>query len=861
MEIMEVVENYTSCYMGLQNLWKNNKKKEFVQVLQKSLSCAPNPFKLALVCIKLCPDLFKSKNNGMAVAVALELQSFLSKQEKCYSGCLTEEMQIDVFHLAVRQKNTGMMRVLTKVYQLGDVREQLIPTLHAMIVEQQYKEVCTLATLLDLQEHFPTQELIVPLFCLDRLCLADEFLASSPKHQKELVIFIDSVIGKEPETSLILEKFNITDIGKFKPSKVLCNVLGRLLKRFQLDMSLCPHLYKRRSVGGLRYLFYKYYIEKGLQTTAFHSLVEDAVKETPDLKYTLVNLFCEYCDPHSALPYIHKYQMKSEKLPHSIRDVMLACPSLDQVYSCQIATKVAPEECWDEDEISYPLSICQENIILIDSMEEFERCMIEVSKSPVLGLDSEWKPTFGIGAGEQVSLMQIATATHAYLIDIMSLQPLLDNSHWSQLGNIFTDANITKLGYGIKSDFKILAKLHPDLKKLLTTPKNIIDFDQTKTVLLELLPDIFSFNTSVYKGLSDLVYRCFGKPLNKSEQFSNWANRPLSRSQKLYAALDAVCLMDIYGYLNAKSQELGCSDWQNLKMSTPQPNPKTVKKSKKKEPSPDKTSVVQRRQGPIVAKDFHVVCDTMLQGLAKKLRLCGIDAVALENDQTSDDCIDFYEKERRYVLSRGTAYRRLVKYIPAEYICHVESEGARQQLEEVMAIFNVKLSPSDLFARCTKCNSGSYINVPPAIIRKVRENQEKVEYVPDEWMDFGEERINLISGVTENGVKLQIEKLILAVVEKAEVLYICARCGRCYWEGSHQERAFKEIITQFLDTENTDVYSKTSGSSSDSNSYKTYSRCEDVNRSTVQPLKSGNLGTRPLLDHRKSRNIEYIHKK
>ncbi|XP_064101271.1 uncharacterized protein LOC135211927 [Macrobrachium nipponense] len=183
------------------------------------------------------------------------------------------------------------------------------------------------------------------------------------------------------------------------------------------------------------------------------------------------------------------------------------------------------------------------------------------------------------------------------------------------------------------------------------------------------------------------------------------------------------------------------------------------------------------------------------QGLAKKLRLCGIDAVALENGQTSDDCIEFYEKERRYVLSRRGPPLRidgLVKYIPAEYICHVESEGARQQLEEVMAIFKVKLSPNDLFARCTKCNSGSYINVPPAIIKKIRENQDKVEYVPDEWMDFGEERINLTSGVTQNGVKLQIEKLILAVVEKAEVLYICARCGRCYWEGSHQERAFRE---------------------------------------------------------------------
>ncbi|XP_068236565.1 exonuclease mut-7 homolog isoform X1 [Palaemon carinicauda] len=797
---MEPIENYTGCYIGLQSLWKNNKKKQFAESMQRNLSYASNPFKLTLVCIKLCPDLFKSKNNGMPVALALELQTFIDKQHKSYSDCLTDQMQIDVFQLAIRQKNTGMMRVLTKVYRLGDVREQIVPMLRAMIVEEHYKEVCTFATLLDLQDCFSTEELIVPLFCLDRLCLADEFLASSPKHQKETVIFLDRVLGKEPEATRLLEKFNVTNVGQFKSSKVLGNVLGRLLKRFQLDMSICPHLYKRRSVGGLRYLFYKYYIEKGLQKPSFHSLVEDAVHETPDLKYTLIDLFCEYCDPQSAVPYIHKFKIDYKTLPKAITDAMLACQA-DSFRSVAVA---APEECWEENEDSYTLSIPQENIILIDSVEEFDKSMIELTKSSILGLDSEWKPSFGVGSGEQVSLMQLATPTHAYLIDIITLQPLMNDSHWMQLGNLFTNANITKLGYGIKNDFKILAKLHSQLKKALTTPKNVIDFDSKKAVLLETLPGIFPFNNSTYKGLSDLVYRCFGKPLDKSEQFSNWAHRPLTRSQKVYAGLDAICLIDIYNHLNVKSQELGLSSWQNLKVTSPPRNSKAEKKGKKKEQSPDKSSSIQRSQGPIEAKNFHVVCDTMLQGLAKKLRLCGIDAVALENGQSCDDCIEFYEKEQRYVLSRGNSYRRLAKFIPANYLYHVENEGARQQLEEVMTTFKVKLSPNDLFARCTKCNSGSYITVPPSIIQKIITNLNDNDCLPDEWMNFGGERINLTSGCTDKGVIIQVKKLIPAVIEKAEVLYVCARCGKCYWDGSHQERAFKEIISQFLDTENVD---------------------------------------------------------
>jgi len=54
-------------------------------------------------------------------------------------------------------------------------------------------------------------------------------------------------------------------------------------------------------------------------------------------------------------------------------------------------------------------------------------------------------------------------------------------------------------------------------------------------------------------GLSSAVKFMFGKPMDKTQQCSDWNQRPLSSEQIEYAAFDAVILVDLVLFLGQTS--------------------------------------------------------------------------------------------------------------------------------------------------------------------------------------------------------------------------------------------------------------------------------------------------------------------
>ncbi|KDO31415.1 hypothetical protein SPRG_04030 [Saprolegnia parasitica CBS 223.65] len=152
----------------------------------------------------------------------------------------------------------------------------------------------------------------------------------------------------------------------------------------------------------------------------------------------------------------------------------------------------------------------------------------DLLSAPFVGLDCEWRASYNSftstgSAGNPCALLQLATSTHVYLVDMLvpgMLEPL---APW------LASPSSLKLGFDIKSD---LAALQAPVVC------GVVDL-QTVAKKTSLLP-------SNRPSLSDLALNYLGLPLDKRVRMSNWERRPLTAMQCEYAALDAYVLVAAY---------------------------------------------------------------------------------------------------------------------------------------------------------------------------------------------------------------------------------------------------------------------------------------------------------------------------
>ena len=162
-------------------------------------------------------------------------------------------------------------------------------------------------------------------------------------------------------------------------------------------------------------------------------------------------------------------------------------------------------------------------ITVVDDLSQVEAAVAELRKSPVVGIDTETKPTFVRGQKNKVALVQISADDRCFLFRLNKIDfpPALEE--------FLKDKSVKKVGLALRDDMAGLNKRHK------FRPANILDLQNEVKYygILEL-------------GLQKLYAIVFGEKISKSQQLSNWENPVLTEPQRRYAATDAWACLRIY---------------------------------------------------------------------------------------------------------------------------------------------------------------------------------------------------------------------------------------------------------------------------------------------------------------------------
>lgn len=162
-------------------------------------------------------------------------------------------------------------------------------------------------------------------------------------------------------------------------------------------------------------------------------------------------------------------------------------------------------------------------IVVIYTNQEAEKAVDYLLSQPILGFDTETRPSFEKGRQYKCALLQVATTTGCFLFRLNHL------GMCPAVRRLLGDKTVTKVGLAWNND--------------LTSLRQLGAFDAgTFTDLQNMVKEIGIEDQSLVKIYANL----FNERISKADRLSNWERDVLKESQKIYAAIDAWACIRIY---------------------------------------------------------------------------------------------------------------------------------------------------------------------------------------------------------------------------------------------------------------------------------------------------------------------------
>jgi ribonuclease D len=183
----------------------------------------------------------------------------------------------------------------------------------------------------------------------------------------------------------------------------------------------------------------------------------------------------------------------------------------------------------NKDELAaLPQAHFQGDIVVVDKEDEVSSAIDVLRSAPLIGFDTETRPSFKRGHANKVALMQLSAGDTCYLFRLNEI------GFVEQLKDLLEDKSVVKVGASVHDDYLNLNKLAP------FNPDGFIDVQQyVKQFKIE------------DNSLARIYGILFGERISKNQRLTNWEQTTLTAGQQSYAALDAYACTRIYQYLQS----------------------------------------------------------------------------------------------------------------------------------------------------------------------------------------------------------------------------------------------------------------------------------------------------------------------
>lgn len=205
------------------------------------------------------------------------------------------------------------------------------------------------------------------------------------------------------------------------------------------------------------------------------------------------------------------------------------------------------KELWDKFDKQrineLPVVNFEGRIIVVQTEVEANKAVRYLMSQPLLGFDTETRPTFRPGPMNPVALLQVATDDTCFLFRLCKMgMP-------DSVVRLLSDTEVRKVALSWRDDIGQLQR-----RRRFQTG----DFFDLQNHVNEFgIKDL---------SLQKLFANVFGQKISKGQQLTNWEADVLTEKQKLYAATDAWACLRLYEELSWLKQT---GEWKLLEHEEP----------------------------------------------------------------------------------------------------------------------------------------------------------------------------------------------------------------------------------------------------------------------------------------------------